>query len=591
VPYVAIVVLAVLGLGLWGWSQRTTWQERLFFLTGEEAWGAQAKALTDLMADQFRPRLNLADDRFIPHADVNPFGVNVFLEQEVEPAKRERVVRMAAEAGFRWLRQEFPWEDIEIHGKGDFIDRRNDPPRSAWEKYDHIVDLAEKYGLELIVRLSNPPAWSRARGDAAGPYAPPDNFQDFADFVYTVVSRYKGRVRYYQIWNEPNIYPEWGEQPVNPEAYTELLKAAAIAARQADPNVVIIAGALAANIEYGPRDMSDVLFLQRMYRAGAAPYFDIMSVQGYGLWSGPTDRRLTPRVINFSRAMLIRDVMVRNGDADKPIWISEMNWNAAPSHVEPRYGRVDLETQARYLVLAYERILQEWPWVGVANVWYLKRPDDRWERENKPEAYFRLLTPDFQPMPAYEAIRQYTARTRYMGRGYHDQEHWAVIYEGDWELVNDAQAILGTYRRSNQAGATVRVQFMGTGLDVYLVTGPESGRLSLRVNGQQRRAVDVATPTRTYGQVLTVVDRVPYGLHEVELTLVPGPRGRSVGIDGFVVRGPRPWPRYITWDDVLFWFGVILLFTVGRRVRERREAEKVLVDASPTPSLSRGEGA
>ena len=38
---------------------------------------------------------------------------------------------MAAQAGFKWLRQEFPWEDIEIHGKGDYEDRRHDPARSA----------------------------------------------------------------------------------------------------------------------------------------------------------------------------------------------------------------------------------------------------------------------------------------------------------------------------------------------------------------------------------------------------------------------------------------------------------------------------
>ena len=32
---------------------------------------------------------------------------------------REAALRMAAEAGYRWLRQEFTWEDIEIHGKGN----------------------------------------------------------------------------------------------------------------------------------------------------------------------------------------------------------------------------------------------------------------------------------------------------------------------------------------------------------------------------------------------------------------------------------------------------------------------------------------
>ena len=548
----------------------------VFSITGEEALLPQVKALSDLVADQLRPPLHLGEDRFIPYADVNPFGVNTFLEQEVEPAKREEAVRMAAEAGFHWLRQEFPWEDIEIHGKGDFQDRRNRPYRSAWEKYDHIVDLAEKYHMELLVRLDNPPAWSRTRGDAVGTHAPPDNFQDFADFVYTVVSRYKGRVRYYQIWNEPNIYPEWGEQPVNPEAYTDLLKAAAVAARQADPNVVIVAGALAANIEYGPRNMNDLLFLERMYRAGAAPYFDIMATQGYGLWSGPTDHRLNPRVTNFSRPMFIRDIMVRHGDANKPIWICEMNWNAAPPDVPPVYGRVDEATQARYLILAYERIQQEWPWLGVANVWYLKRADDTWLRERRPHAYFQLLTPDFRPKPAYTALKDYMHRPHVMYRGHHDQDHWTVDYQGDWRVVRDSRAILGSYMQSEQPGATIHIRFVGTGLDVHLITRPDGGRLAVRVDGVQRRAISVASDVPMYRRVIPVVGAAPYGEHEVVLTLVEGPRGHTVRVDGFTVRGPAPFPRHWNGEDLGFWLGVLLILTVGRRARQQREATKHL---------------
>ena len=251
--------------------------------TGETAFLPQVKGLTDLAGGLLRPRVQLAPHQVTGHADVPPFGINVFLEQEVEPAKRARVVRMAAEAGFTWLRQEFPWEDIEIHAKGDFEDRRNEPARSAWAKYDHIVALAEQYDIELIVRLSNPPAWSRAQGNDAGPYGPPDDFQDYADFAAAVAERYRGSVRYYQIWNEPNIYPEWGVNPTDPETYTELLKAGATAVRAADPEAVIIAGALAATIDLdgttiGGRNFSDLLFLQRMYDAGAAPYFDVMGV-------------------------------------------------------------------------------------------------------------------------------------------------------------------------------------------------------------------------------------------------------------------------------------------------------------------------
>ena len=65
---------------------------------------------------------------------------------------------------------------------------------------------------------------------------------------------------------------------------------------------------------------------------------------------------------------------MRNGNAEKPILISEMNWNAIPEdNPNAMFGRVTLERQADYAVLAYQRIQQEWPWVGVANFWYFKR--------------------------------------------------------------------------------------------------------------------------------------------------------------------------------------------------------------------------
>lgn len=391
-----------------------TW---LWSHTGEEQFLSQVKGASDLASDWLRPRVELADTIAIQEADVNSFGINVFLEQEADPAKRELAVKMAAEAGYHWLRQEFPWEDIEIHGKGDFEDRRHEPYRSAWDKYDQIVDLAEKYGMQLIVRISNPPGWTRAAGageNNVDTFAPPDNVQDFADFVNAVVSRYRGRVQYYQLWNEPNIYPEWGTRAISPEDYVTLLKAGAEAARAADPDAKIIMGALASTINLQPDDpapgnsLNDMLYLQRMYDAGAAPYFDIVAMQGYGLYSGPTDDRMHPRVINISRHKFIRDLMVKNGDATKPIWIAEMNWNAAPEGVEPRYGRVTLEQQAEYLPLAYARVRNDWPWVGVAATWYLKRATDTWETNGQPEAYFRLLAPDFTPQPVYESMKQYT---------------------------------------------------------------------------------------------------------------------------------------------------------------------------------------
>jgi hypothetical protein len=524
----------------------------LFNWTGEEEPLPQVKGLIQLAFDRTRRRVETHPYVPVAHAGLCPFGVNTFLEQEVEPEKRERALQMIKAAGFCWIRQEFPWEDIEIHGKGDFEDRRHEPHRSAWEKYDNIVDLAEEQGLGIIARLSNPPAWSRATGNDLGSLAPPDDYADYGDFVYAVVSRYKGRIKYYQIWNEPNIYPEWGERPVDPEAYTELLKVGYTRAKEADPDVVIICGALASTIEvdYYPRGLNDFIFLQRMYDAGARDYFDVLAMQGYGLWSGPTDRRMQPRVLNFSRPLYIRDIMVRNGDEHKPIWLSEMNWNAVPEGLPAGapYGQVSEEQQARYVVDAYQRIQEEWPWVGVVNFWFFKRATDL--EKDRPEYYFRLVEPDFTPLPVYEAVKEYANQPPAMYPGCHQEDHWAVSWSGSpagdsngWQAVRDERAVLGVYRVAPEVGESLSFSFAGTELDLVVVTGPEAGQLdvfvdSLEIAGEPTLSLDLRSDTPQFGVIKPVVCGLEEDLHRVKIVHTPGMTGAAepVGIDGFVVR-------------------------------------------------------
>lgn len=381
----------------------------LYDLTGEEETLAQLRGVIHWLNTAIRPQPRLAPGAVAVEAGVVPFGVNTFLQYEAEPEKRERSMALIREAGFRVIRQEFTWEDIEIHGKGDFEDRRNVDTVGvvdAWAKYDYIVDLAEQYDVEIIARLSNPPSWSRSLpDDAIGSLAPPDDFNDFGDFAAAVARRYQGRVRYFQVWNEPNGNDEWGLRDADPEAFTELLCLAYARIKAENPEAVILAGALTPTVAMDGRNMNDLIYLQRMYNAGAGACFDVMSAQGYGLWSGAADQRLRPTVINYPHHLFLRDVMVRNGDAHKPIWISEMGWNVVPEDIEARFGRVTEVQQARYAVEAYRRARVEWPWVGVINYWFFKRPGDG-ERDQS-FYYFRLMEPDFTPLPVYDALAEY----------------------------------------------------------------------------------------------------------------------------------------------------------------------------------------
>lgn len=409
-----VAVLMALDLANRGLAWRIFWS-----LTGEETPAGQIQGMVEWVGNFARPQPRTEPAVLIQHSGLNPYGINTFLEQEVEPEKRERILQMISAAGFHWIRQQFPWEDIEIHGRGDFEDRRNDmngdgqpDTISAWDKYDQIVDLAEQYGIEIHARLDNPPAWTHANPDI-GSFAPPDDVQDFVNYAAAVAERYAGRIHYYQVWNEPNIYPEWGNQSVNPEAYTDLLCRTYDALKAVDSEIVVVSGALAPTVSLSGRDLNDFIFLQRMYTAGAGECFDILAVQGYGFNSGPTDQRMRPTTVNFARNLYIRDIMVANGDADKPIWISEAAWNPMediPGEIANRenYGSVTHEQAARYMPLAYQRAQEEWPWVGVIFYWFFKRPSDA--EINQSWYYFRMVEPDFTPLPIYDAMKNYITR-------------------------------------------------------------------------------------------------------------------------------------------------------------------------------------
>jgi len=519
-------------------AARESLQTALFNITGEETLLPQISGAIQYGLTRLQPPLQTANNVPVQYAAMNPYGVNTFLQNEVEPHKREQAMRMIAEAGTKWIRQEFTWEDIEIHGKDDFEDRRHQPHKSAWEKYDHIVDLADKYDIKIMARLSNPPRWTRAMTDTVGAFAPPDDLTDYGDFVAAVATRYKGRIPAYQIWNEPNIYPEWGEYPISAEEYTELLKEGYSRIKAVDPQAIVVMGALAATIELdrvrrynangwpvSPGGLSDALFLQQMYDAGAAPYFDVLAMQGYGLWSGPTDRRMQPRVLNFSRPLYIRDVMVRNGDAHKPIWLSELGWNAVPpeSGLPPIYGQVTPEQQARYAALAYQRMQQEWPWLGVGFYWFFKQADDR-ERDSNPQYYFRMVEPDFTPLPVYHALKTQANQPPVMHTGWYQARHWAVNYEGGWESTRRPAASFGA-AYGGHPGDVAEFTFAGSRLSLA-VGGP--GRLRIEID--QMAPVEIE-PAGESLQTVVVASNLSQAPHTAQIEVLDGP----VVIDGFIV--------------------------------------------------------
>jgi len=518
---------------------------------------------------RFRQRkINTQDMIPIAYAGVNPYGANTFFEQEVEEWKLRQSMEMLRDAGVRWIRQEMPWDRIEIPQKGQYIN----PYGSSWEHYDRFIDLANEYGLNIIARLDLPPSW--AKTDNSVPRSPPDNLEDYGDFVYSFVKRYKGKIKYYQIWNEPNLYGEWGSPP-DAAKYVELLKIGYRRAKEADPEVVILSAPLSPTL--GTPDglnESDIVYLQKMYDAGAKDYFDILSAQGHGLWTGPGDRRTEESQTNLSRLLLLREVMVRNGDANKAVWVSELGWDAPPPDFPgpATHGRVTEERQARYTVAAYERAQQEWPWVGVSFYWYFRRVSD--ESRKEVDFYYRMVDPDFTPRPVYYAYKELTTLPLLVHRGYHQEDHWALSYEGSWSKVENEDAVLGAYTASSQPGNLLTFRFEGTELTLVTFKGNymPTGKLYIEVDGSPHRAnmLPVDVTGRAYIDLSIANVQVPIasGLKDAEHSVrIEVGDGTSAAIDAFIVDRVPTSPWRLGFGVTLAVLAIALVLTFCLRIR------------------------
>lgn len=481
-------------------APRGTLDSRLVDLTGETDRRQQLQGL--LLATVPIKQADARTADFVPVRPTGgrPFGVNTFLQWQPSPERFDRSFDLLQEAGVTWIRQQFPWSDIEIPSKGQYV---NSYGRSTWEKYDRMVDLAEAHGIRILARLDFPPDW--ARQDNQNTFAPPDHYEDYGDFVETVARRYQGRIFDYQIWNEPNTDAEWGPYRPNSSEYTRLLRTAAQRLRAVDPRIVVHAAALAPTLGTPDgKNVADLDFLQGMYDAGAAQWFDVMGVMAYGLWTGPGDRRLETGRVNFSRPQLIRDVMVRNGDARKPLWAAEVGWNALPEDWPdpPTHGQVSLELQAKYAREAYQRAIQEWPWMGVMFYWHFGLPYD--ENRDQQMFYFRMADPDLTKMPVFDSFEQAATAPGIVGTGRHYGDHWAIQTQG--------AAAKGASQTLVPAGSRATWLVDGASFGVLLAApGPAStGLLTLRAaeEGATSAAIDqqpIALPAGsapTYGTVL-----------------------------------------------------------------------------------------
>jgi polysaccharide biosynthesis protein PslG len=320
---------------------------------------------------------------------LNPkMGVHTRLTDEVEEWKIQQTLAMVRQMGSPWVVEYFPWAYYEPS-----------PGRYEWDHADIVVDHAVAQGLTVLARIDYVPEWARPE-ETTTRYLDDDGYAGYAAFVGAFVDHFQGRIRHVIIWNEPNLSFEWGYRDPDPMAYTELLRQAYIAAKATDPDVMVLAAGLAPTLAPvgDPWGMDELVFLQGMYDAGAGQWFDGMAAHTYGL-SFPADEEPAGDRLNFRRVELLHEVMVANGDGDKPVYITEAGWND-----HPRWARgVSPYARIEYTVDAYQMALDDWDWCEALCMWAFRYP---WPARSFQDG-FTFVTPEFVPKPIYAELARY----------------------------------------------------------------------------------------------------------------------------------------------------------------------------------------
>ncbi len=320
-----------------------------------------------------------------PAMQIPPLGVNLDFTGTTPPSQRRADLQRLAAAGIGWVRLRADWGDLEPA-----------PGHPRWAEFDALVADSLAADLLPVVVLDGSPAWARRTEDRDNALAPPADFADFADFAGRFAARYGDRVRFYQLWDEPNIAPHWGQRLIDPVAYARLLSLSATAIRAADADAVILLAALAPTVDRGHTGIDEVYFLNRLYAAGAAPFFDAVAVQPFGFGTRGDDLRIRPDLLNFARVGLMRRAMVAAGDGTTPIWAVRFGWNRAVNNTWRTVSPAAQITYARQSLMLARR----WPWLATL-AWAVDRPaapagDPRWG--------FALVTPDGKAEPLLAAL-------------------------------------------------------------------------------------------------------------------------------------------------------------------------------------------
>ena len=303
------------------------------------------------------------------HMDITYYGAGSF---------RTTAVQKAAAVNARISRNTLVWYAIEPT-KGS----RN------WANHDGAINELVAAGIEPLLFIGSSPSWANGSSD---PWVVPTSeaaFQtwltEYRSFITAAVTRYKDRVKKWELWNEENEVYFWKPAP-NIDQYARFYRMAYDAIKAVDPSAEVSMGGLAGLVN--GCCISGKAFLQGLYDRGIRP--DIVNIHPYALKEQAPDVHLNWES-NFDDIAAIRALMVANGEASKPIWATEWGWSSTA---------VGEASQAAYVGKSLQMLDSLYPYVTVAT-YFLEFDQSGYSQG--------LFDSSFRMKPAGSAFRDFVA--------------------------------------------------------------------------------------------------------------------------------------------------------------------------------------
>lgn len=250
-----------------------------------------------------------------------------------------RDLDLVAELGARYVRTDVWWYSIEPErGRYD---------ANALASYSRFFDDAKRRGLEVLVVLSNAPEWAKSLYERG---AKKEFFAAFGAYATEVAKLAGARVRYYQLWNEPNHVTDFVDGDGDVQLFQRGragiaagLRAAGVPNHETKTMINLLVDGHDAPI--GPSWMGDVDFY--MQRGGASAV-DVIGIDHYpGTWAiGDWGGNILDRLGVLGRRYGKEVAVLETGLSTTPC---TMPWNtedAQAKWIGEQLGRIRTKTRA-----------------------------------------------------------------------------------------------------------------------------------------------------------------------------------------------------------------------------------------------------